>query len=561
MLACQRSRTASTREHESRGTGSNRDVALHDWFLTAEERGNPATELDRRHADGLAWTLSNAVRPLVHGKSYFAELHSRIDAMGQGDRLLFTNWRGDPDELLDDPGSEVSTVLCAAAKRGVEVKGLIWRSHLDRFRFSAEQNRTLAQDVALDGGQVVLDMRVRVGGSHHQKFVVLRHPSRPQLDVAYVGGIDLGHSRRDDIAHQGDPQRQPMAAVYGPRPPWHDIQVEIRGPAVADVETVFRERWNDPAPLIRNPISRLRDKLQHVDRTREPLDERLPDPAPCGTQAVQLLRTYPHRRGGYPFAPRGERSVARGYAKVLERAQQLIYIEDQYLWSVDVARTFAQALRKRPTLRVIAVVPHHPDQDGRISRPPNLLGRSNALRLLSRAGGDRVAVYGIENHSGTPVYVHAKVCVIDDVWAAVGSDNFNRRSWTHDSELGCAVIDDAVDERDHDTYPRPSPAAEPARRYARELRLMLSREHLDRAEGDDADLIDPESAFAAFARSASELDAWCASGRTGVRPRGRLRPYQLTKLSRWTRLWAGVLYRLVYDPDGRPWNLRRTGRF
>jgi phosphatidylserine/phosphatidylglycerophosphate/cardiolipin synthase-like enzyme len=536
-------------------------VALQDWFLTAEERGNPVTELDRRHDDGLAWTVGNAVRPLVHGRLYFAELRSRIEAMRQGDCLLFTDWRGDPDELLDGPGSEVSSVLGAAAKRGVEVKGLVWRSHLDRFRFSAEENRTLAKEVDLDGGKVVLDMRVRVGGSHHQKFVVLRHPGRPELDVAYVGGIDLCHSRSDDITHEGDPQCQPMAAVYGPRPPWHDIQVEIRGPAVADVETVFRERWNDPAPLVRNPISRLRDKLHHVDKRRDPLDGRLPDPAPRGTQAVQLLRTYPHRPGGYPFAPRGERSVARGYTKVLQRAQRLIYIEDQYLWSLDVATMFARALRERPKLHVIAVVPHYPDQDGKISSPPNLVGRDRALRLLHSAGGDRVAVYGIENHSGTPVYVHAKVCVVDDVWAAVGSDNFNRRSWTHDSELGCAVIDEAVDERKPDTHSTPSPGAETPRRYARELRLMLSREHLDRAEGDDGDLIDPESAFAAFAHSASELDVWCASGRTGARPPGRLRPYRLGKLSRWTRLWAGALYRLLYDPDGRPWNLRRTGRF
>ena len=54
-----------------------------------------------------------------------------------------------------------------------------------------------------------------------------------------------------------------------------------------------------------------------------------------------------------------------------------------------------------------------------------------------RVAPGRVAAYGMENHAGTPVYVHAKVCVIDDTWASTGSDNFNRRSWTHDSELTC----------------------------------------------------------------------------------------------------------------------------
>jgi phosphatidylserine/phosphatidylglycerophosphate/cardiolipin synthase-like enzyme len=39
----------------------------------------------------------------------------------------------------------------------------------------------------------------------------------------------------------------------------------------------------------------------------------------------------------------------------------------------------------------------------------------------------------VENLQGLPVYVHSKLCVVDDVGAAVGSDNFNSRSWTHDS--------------------------------------------------------------------------------------------------------------------------------
>ncbi len=106
-----------------------------------------------------------------------------------------------------------------------------------------------------------------------------------------------------------------------------------------------------------------------------------------------------------------------------------------------------EALRDNPGLHLIAVIPRFPDQDGRFSEPPNLIGRADAIRLLREAGGDRVAIYGIENEQGTPIYVHAKVCVIDDTWATIGSDNLNRRSWTHDSELTCAVLDEVqVDE-------------------------------------------------------------------------------------------------------------------
>ena len=71
-----------------------------------------------------------------------------------------------------------------------------------------------------------------------------------------------------------------------------------------------------------------------------------------------------------------------------------------------------------------------------------MVGREQAIELCRKAAPDRVHVFDVENHAGTPVYVHAKVCVVDDVWASVGSDNFNRRSWTHDSELSCAVLDD-----------------------------------------------------------------------------------------------------------------------
>ncbi|MEV0160916.1 phospholipase D family protein [Nonomuraea fuscirosea] len=518
-------------------------MRIQDWFLTGDERGNPATRLD-------PWTEGNDVRPLVHGATYFAELRAHLERLGADDLLLFADWRGDPDERLTPGGPSVGEAMAAAARRGALVRGLIWRSHLDLLRFSSAENRHLGQEIEDTGGQALLDTRTAVGGSHHQKFVILRHDEGPERDVAFVGGIDLCHSRRDDAAHEGDPQPAPMPGVYGPRPPWHDVQVSIQGPAVAQVEQVFCERWEDPAPETRDPLRRLRDRLGRLDDA-PPLPRPGPPPPRAGHHHVQLLRTYPARRGGYPFAPEGERSIAHAYRKVLARAGKLIYLEDQYLWSTDVIEPFARALEREPELRMVVVVPRHPDQDGWLAGPASLIGRVDALRRLLTAGGDRVAVYDLENHQGTPVYVHAKVCVVDDVWAAVGSDNVNLRSWTYDSELSCAVLDERED-------PRP-PAG--GRRFARDLRLSLMGEHLDLPADRLDELCDPVAAFEAFARSARELESWHENGREGSRPPGRLRPHPAPRLSHAQKLMALPLYRLAVDPDGRPPALRRTRGF
>ena len=68
------------------------------------------------------------------------------------------------------------------------------------------------------------------------------------------------------------------------------------------------------------------------------------EPSACGPHRVQVLRTYPAKRPAYPFAPEGERSVARAYLKALPRARRLVYLEDQYFWSERAAHTLADAL-------------------------------------------------------------------------------------------------------------------------------------------------------------------------------------------------------------------------
>ena len=109
-------------------------------------------------------------------------------------------------------------MLADLARRGVNVRGLVWRSHADQAHFSEEENLHLVETVNEAGGEVLLDERVRRDGSHHQKLFVVRHPDATDLDVAFVGGIDLCHGRRDDERHEGDEQAIDLDPRYGPRP-------------------------------------------------------------------------------------------------------------------------------------------------------------------------------------------------------------------------------------------------------------------------------------------------------------------------------------------------------
>lgn len=532
------------------------DPALGQWFLTPQERGNPWTELDERRPPGVAWTRGNLVTALIHGSTYFKRLYDEICDLAEGDWVHFTDWRGDSDEILVGPGTEIGKVLSTAARRGVHVRGLIWRSHPAAMKFSEEENLELAQIVNEAGGEVLLDERVRRGGSHHQKLFLIRHPHDEDADVAFVGGIDLCHGRRDSEAHTGDPQVYRLDERYGERPPWHDVQLELQGPVLNDLAHTFRERWEDPTPLDhRNPIRKAMRDRAHEPEEASPLPAMPEEPKPRGPHAVQVLRTYPAKRPPFPFAPIGERSIARAYRKAYDRGRKLIYFEDQYFWSSEVPGLLAETLAKRPDLKLVVVLPRYPEQDGALSGPVNRIGQRRAIETVLKAAGDRVAIYDIENEAGTPIYVHAKVCVIDDVWCAVGSDNINVRSWTHDSELSCAVLDETRDEREpHD----PAGLGDGARTFARNLRLTLWREHSGLA---DEEMLDLDKGFEALKRSAEALDAWHEGGRQGPRPPGRLRVHHLEKDPGWLQRAVGPLYRTALDPDGRPRHLRRKNAF
>ena len=203
---------------------------------------------------------------------------------------------------------------------------------------------------------------------------------------------------------------------------------------------------------------------------------------------------------------------------------------------------------------MIAVVPRYPDSDGPLGGPPKRLGQLRAIETIGRVAPGRFGVFNLENRAGTPIYVHAKICIIDDIWFTCGSDNFNRRSWTTDSELTCAVIDTTAGQGEQErraATSRPLPHA---------LRLQLWAEHLGLDQSDPR-LQDPAAGLKLWNAAADALDQWHETGSRPPRPKGHVRHHSTEPVTRLQRLWADPVNRLLVDPDGRPRKIRGTTRF
>jgi phosphatidylserine/phosphatidylglycerophosphate/cardiolipin synthase-like enzyme len=174
---------------------------------------------------------------------------------------------------------------------------------------------------------------------------------------------------------------------------------------------------------------------------------------------VQIVRTIPAK--DYRFAPQGEFGIAWAYQQAFRSAHSYIYLENQYLWSPAVVKELIAALQREdnPDFRIVVVLPAHPnvgkgDTDTHVAMLRTAdqgRGRVQVFSLYTAApDASRTWVY-------KPIYVHAKVAVIDDRWYMVGSANLNQRGLEGDSELNAQVLD---------------------AQQARDLRLRLWSEHL-----------------------------------------------------------------------------------
>jgi phosphatidylserine/phosphatidylglycerophosphate/cardiolipin synthase-like enzyme len=379
----------------------------------------------------------NELQVLIDGERAIGEICAAVKQARS--HVHIAGWHITPTfELERDGGSPTSLrdLLAELAER-VDVRVLLWAGPpapvFEPKRSSVKKIREeLAQGTRI---KCVLDARERTMHCHHEKLVIVDD------EVAFVGGIDLTSLSGDRWDHNDHPAHGRLG--------WHDVATRLRGPAVADVAEHFRRRWQEVA--------------------REPLPAPRPQPQ-AGATTVQVLRTVPD--GTYDFIPDGDFRILDAYVRALRSAQRLIYLENQFLWSTEIAEIIAAKLEDPPSddFRVVLLLPTRPNNGADTTR--GQLGR-----LIEAAdGSDRLLAATISCRSGTrthSLYVHAKVGIVDDRWLTIGSANLNEHSLFNDTEMNVATCDEEL---------------------ARRTRLELWAEHLElpveQVAGDPARVVD-----------------------------------------------------------------------
>ncbi len=340
-------------------------------------------------------------------------------------------WHVTPDfGLTRDGGASHLRDLLGELAEQVDVRVLLWAgAPLPVFTPNRAAVRRVREEL-VRGTRVrcALDSHERPMHCHHEKLVIV------DGEVAFVGGIDLtslGGDRFDSSNHS-------MLGRLG----WHDASTCVRGPVVSDVAAHFASRWREvEGELVADPST----------------------PSPAGEQELQIVRTIPEKV--YDFAPDGDFRIREAYIRALRSARKLVYLESQFLWSTDVVNILARKLRNPPNddFRVVVLLPAKPNNGADTTR--------GQLGVLAAAddGAQRFLATTISARSGRltgPLYVHAKIGIVDDVWLTVGSANLNEHSLFNDTEMNIVTCDPRV---------------------ARETRLRLWAEHLERSIEDVSD--------------------------------------------------------------------------
>lgn len=358
---------------------------------------------------------------IIDADDYFRFAHAAM--LKARKRIILIGWDFDarirlmPDE--EAQGGAPSTIgdfiyWLVQERPELEVFLLRWDLGAIKSLFRGKTALTVAKWMMHPRITVKLDGHHPAGASHHQKIIVIDDC------FAFCGGIDMTGDRWDTREHRDDePGRvHPNGSAYDP---WHDATSALQGPAAAALGKIARDRWKraggQPLSAVKNPHDCWPEHL--------PVQFRDVD--------VTIARTAPPMPG-----QRAVLEIEQLYLEQIARADRFIYAESQYFASRLIAEAIARRLDEDDGPEIVIINPE--SAQGWLEPLAMDTARARlATALRRRDAHGRLRIYHPVTRDRAPIYVHAKILIVDDRILRVGSSNMNNRSMRLDTECDVAI--------------------------------------------------------------------------------------------------------------------------
>lgn len=379
--------------------------------------------------EGRVWKYAMASRAhvVVDAADYFGLIREAMEKARQ--RIFLIGWDFDSRILLTDgrrwwhrgrrkrfPARLGSFILFLVHRRStLEILLLKWNFSLVKSLFRGTMMVDLLRWAKHKRIDFKFDSAHPIGCSHHQKIVVIDDK------FAVCGGIDMTSDRWDTSEHisQDPRRRRPTGRLYGP---WHDVTMLMEGDVAGALAELGRDRWKIAGGAEIAPC--------------KPQNE---SPWPIALKAefhdveIGIART----RGEYRDCPQVAEIEALFVAQI-ERAKRFIYAETQYFASRVIAEAICERLLEDDPPEIVIINPL--TADGWLEQVAMDTARVRLLEVVREADhAGRFHIYYPVTSASEPIYVHAKLTVVDDEILRIGSANMNNRSMGLDSECDCFI--------------------------------------------------------------------------------------------------------------------------
>jgi cardiolipin synthase len=353
----------------------NAEANRQNQVISIPQIAEQPTKFLRALAAGVAGDVmeGNDITLYQNGDQIFPAL---LDAIGNASSSIhfatFVYTKGKVPTMFGD-------ALSASAKRGVEVRVALDREGSGSIsRDLISKMRAAGCDVRWFGAAQWFDWE-RYNHRSHRKLLIV------DGQTAFTGGVGIS----DEWLGNGDSPDH-----------WRDSHVRIQGPAVAALQAVFIDTWNNATGEL-------------------PLGERyFPAVGVCGNTPACVIQSNPVS---------GTSPAQRGVAAFIAAAKNRLWITNAYFVpSPPLSRALCDAKARGVDVRVLVPGPYH-------NKP--------YVRRASRATWPSLIAGGVRLYEHQVTMVHAKVIVADGLMSMVGSINFDPRSFTLNSECSVVVLD------------------------------------------------------------------------------------------------------------------------